>query len=112
MINEVAAVTEALIKFHQSHDLYIPEALHDVQQAAVENRMDDACRIAFGIKPFGMGSLTDQFPTPGPGEDDIYCRVIHEALVNHWCFRISCVHDDNNTYWKRVIKAIGSLGHK
>lgn len=109
MVNEQFAATDALIRFLEEHDCHVPDALRASRDAFAKGDTETACRFAFAVRPFGMGSLTDGYPKAKQGEDQSYCRVVFESLVRNWCFWISVADDRENKCWKRVIRAIGSF---
>jgi len=100
---------DALLRFLNEHQCHVPGGISASRGAFERGDVEEACRLAYGVKAFGMGSLTDDCPTPREGEDLTYCCVVLESLVRNWCFWVSVADDANNSYGRRVLRAIGSF---
>jgi len=102
--------TEALIKFMEDHKQGIDDDLRKCGEALRNGDIPTACRFAYRAKPWGMGSLTDCCLQPAQGEDQKYSETVFDALIRYWCFWLSALADKQDTFWRRLLRAIGSYG--
>ncbi len=108
-IREQLAATNALIKFLEDHGGYgISDTLLSCRDALEQGDVELALKYAYGVKPFGMGGITDSYPeTTLDGETAEYVRVLQDALVRNWMFWMSAADHDSFPFARDLIRSVG-----
>lgn len=108
-IREQLAATKALIKFLQDHGGHgISEALLSCREALEQGDVASALKYAYGVKPFGMGGITDSNPsTNSEDETAEYVRVLQDALVRNWMFWMSAADHESFPFARDLIRSVG-----
>lgn len=108
-IEEQLAATNALVHFLETHGGYgINQQLLDCRKALEERDVEAALKYAYGVRPSGMGSITDSYPKVAcDHETPEYVRVVQDALVRNWMFWMSAADHDKSPIAKDVIRAVG-----
>jgi hypothetical protein len=89
-IPEQLSATRSLIKFIKDHQGGVDEDLMACLKALERKDIDTAVRLALSVKPWGMCSLTDWCPPIVQPEESLeYNKIVLEALVTHWCNKMS-----------------------
>ena len=108
-IKEQLAATNALIHFLETHgSCGIKQPLLDCRKALEDRDIKAAVRYAHGVKPFGMGSITDSYPTVAcEHETPEYVMVVQDALVRNWMVWMSSAEHDKFPIARDMIRAVG-----
>ena len=108
-IEEQLAATNALIHFLETHGNYgISQPLLDCRESLEGRDIKAALKSAHGVKPFGMGGITDSYPpVTCDHETPEYVRVVQDALVRNWMFWMSAAEHEKYPFARDLIRAVG-----
>lgn len=108
-IREQLAATNALITFLQSHGGHgISDQLLACRDALDRGDIESALRYAYGVKPHGMGGITDSVPEPAHADETPeYVRVVQDALVRNWMFWMSVADHEKHPIGRDMIRSVG-----
>ena len=94
-IREQLSITRALVKFIRDHGGTVDADLLACLGALERDDIDSAVRHARGVKPHGMGGVTDWWPTAiHESETPAYNAQVLRALTNEWCRMMSFSFDE------------------
>ena len=81
---EQIQVTRSIIKFCRDRAVPLPSEIVRCLAALESEEVHVALLEAYSVQMEGMGSFTDAWPKPMPGEDNDYAFVLFVSLAFYW----------------------------